>query len=425
LCSFKDNERVIPWAPYFSQGLETLSAAAIITVICCTADALSGIQTAQQNVFAVSKANRQRSAGKGNYTVCRLLLVIVACVAVLVSTPFSSTAQDVNFAALPGTADTFRDYLSFSKDGRFLREVVPIKSAGADEVWHVRAITYVPATGKIRRVWNLQPHTTFFSATTDGRILVISVDRDLPEAHAHVFLFDTETGSTQDIPSSWFAADDPDPDAAISGDGRLVSAFSDWGPDNGALVVSVYNWSTKRLVAKQATGYPAGGYSSGSVTVDGKIEFFNNRAGANVVDPKTGRLLISAGPNSLRSEDGAWVVEFPNSMIYESLREVIIKNGSSGKVVGNLDLQITDDKENWEWGRGAFCGTSGRFIVANNDTVQAFEIPSGKKIADVPKTTWQDADAVNTDRTVTIACSPNGKDVAIRSGVRLTLHNLN
>jgi hypothetical protein len=72
----------------------------------------------------------------------------------------------VTFVALPGTADVFREYLSFSKDGGLLREVVPINSAGRGKVWHLRATTYVVATGKIRRVWNLQPHTTFLSATT-------------------------------------------------------------------------------------------------------------------------------------------------------------------------------------------------------------------------------------------------------------------
>ena len=171
---------------------------------------------------------------------CRILLVVVASAAVLVSTASGIAAQDVTFAALPGTADTFRDYLSFSKDGRLLREVVPIKSTGNDQVHHVRAITYVAATGKVRRVWNLQPNTEFFSATTDGRTLVISGDRFLPEARAHLFLFDMETGRTQDIPSSWFDADERDPYSKISGDGRLVSAYMESGAGDGPIIVSVY-----------------------------------------------------------------------------------------------------------------------------------------------------------------------------------------
>jgi hypothetical protein len=364
-------------------------------------------------------------ARKENYTVCRLLLVTVAFAAVMMSALPGCAAQDVSIPALPGTADLYHENLAFSKDGRFLREITPISSVtGTQQLWHARAITYVAATGKVRHVWNLQPDTWCLSATTDGRTAVISLDRDRPEGHARDFLFDTETGRTKEIPSSWFAADDNSPYAALSGDGRLVSAFSDWGPDNGALVVSVYNWRTKRLVAKQAKGYPAGGSSWGGVTVDGKIEFLSSRGRGEVVDPKRGRLLVSAGPSSPRSPDGAWVVEFPNLWFGDPPREIIITNGSSGEAVGKLDLHITDDEQNWAW-RGAFCGTSGRFIAATNDTVQAFEIPSGKKIADFPVATWQDVEAMKTNPTVTVACSFNGKRVAIRSGVRLTLHDLN
>ena len=355
---------------------------------------------------------------------CRLLLVTVAFAAVIVSAVPGCSAQDVSIPALPGTAQVYRELLAFSKDGRFLREIVPISSVGAEHFSHIRAITYVAATGKVRHVWNLQPDTWCLSATTDGRIAVISVDRDRPQGRTRAFLFDTETGRPQDIPSSWFAADDNNLYAAISGDGRLVSAFSDWGPDNGALVVSVYNWRTKRLVAKQATGYPAGGVSWGGVTVDGKIEFLSSRGPGEVVDPKTGRSLVSAGPSSLRSPDGAWVVDFPSLLFGDPPREIIIKNGSNGEVTGKLNLQITDAEQNWVW-RGAFCGTSGRFVAATRDTVQAFEIPSGKKIAEFSSTTWQDLEAMKTDPTVTVACSFNGKRVAIRSGARLTLHDLN
>ena len=355
---------------------------------------------------------------------CRFLLAMVAFAAVIASALPGCAAQDVSIAALPGTADVYHENLAFSKDGRFLREIVPINSVSMEQFSHIRSITYDAPTGKVRHVWNLQPDTWCLSTTTDGRIAVISVDRDRPAGRTRAFLFDTETGRTQDIPSSWFAADDNNPYAAISGDGRLVSAFSDWGADNGALVVNVYNWRSKRLVAKQATGYPAGGVSWGGVTVDGKIEFLSSRGPGEVVDPKTGRSLVSGGPSSTRSSDGAWVVEFLNLWFGDDApREIIIKNGSSGEVAGKLDLQITDDEEKWVW-RGAFCGTSGRFIAATRDTVQAFEIPSGKKIADFLSTTWQDADAVKTNPTVTVACSFNGKRVAIRSGVRLTLHDL-
>lgn len=44
--------------------------------------------------------------------------------------------------------------------------------------------------------------------------------------------------------------------------------------------------------------------------------------------------------------------------------------------------------------------------------------------ADFPKPTWQGTLAPDSDPTVTVACSFNGKRVAIRSGTRLTLHDL-
>jgi hypothetical protein len=353
------------------------------------------------------------------------MLIMVASAAVLTSTLAGSSAQEVSSAVLPGTADVFNENLAFSKDGRFLREVVPIRS-GTDQFSHVRAITYVTATGAIRHVWNLQPDTWFSSATSDGRTAIISVDRDRDDARARVLLVDTETGHTQDIPSNWFDADDHNPHAQISADGRLVSAYTESGSEDGPLVVSLYDWRTKKLVAKQATGYPAGGIPWGGVTEDGKIEFSDSRSGGDIVDPKTGRLLVSVGAHSHRSLDGAWVVEFPNTLFGDAPREVIIRNGR-GEEVGKLDVQITEDEdmEKWMWARSAFCGTSGRFIAATNDIVEAFEIPSGKKIADFPITTWRDSHAVKGDYPVAVACSSTGKRVAIRSGERLTLHDLN
>jgi hypothetical protein len=356
---------------------------------------------------------------------CRWLLVMVASTAVLVSTLPCSAAQDVSVPASPDASGARTVNLAFSKDGRLLREVRSVDGRALGEFWRVRAITYDVATVSIRHALNLGPDTWFFSATSDGRAAVIAVDRDRDDARAHLLLVDMETGQTQDIPSKWFDADDHNnPYAQISADGRLVSAFTE--SDTEGLVVTLYDWRAKKLVAKQSTGYPAGGIAWGGVTVDGKIEFLNNRTGGEVVDPKTGHLLVRVGPNSHRSADGAWVVEFPNPMFVDAPRQVIIKNGRSGEVVGKLDLQITEDNEmeNW-WGRGAFCGTSRKFIATINDSVQAFEIPSGKKIAEFPTTTWQDADAMKTDPAVTVACSSSGKRVAIRSGVRLTLHDLN
>jgi hypothetical protein len=351
----------------------------------------------------------------------RFVFFSVVLATALVDARSFSAAQEVSVAAQPGTVDAYQEILAFSNDGRFLREVASINPVGSEQFSHVRAITYVAATGEIRHVWNLQPDTGCSSATTDGQRAVISVDRDRPERHAHFFLLDTETGQTQDIPSSWFD-DDGNPYAAISGDGQFVSSYSESGPND--MVVSVYDWQTKKLVAKQTSGYiAAGGGFGGGVTEDGKIEFFNNRVGGRVVDPKTGRLLVSVGPHSYRSPDGAWDIEFPNPLFEDAPQKVTILN-RTGEVVGKLDIPISNEnRENWAGGRGAFCGTSGRFITTTSNTVQAFEIPSGKQIASFPNETWR---AKNPDdATVTpVACSPSGKRVAIRSGERLTLHDL-
>jgi hypothetical protein len=348
---------------------------------------------------------------------CRFVFLSAVLVVALGDAFSSTSAQEVSAAALPGTADVYGEILAFSKDGRRLRE---IQRASPSNFWSVRAVTYDSTTGSISHLLNLEPDTCFYSATSDGRTAIISVNRDREDARP--FLVDMETGQTQDIPLSWFDADDHNLYAAISGDGRLVSVYSQFGPADGPLVVTLYDWRKKKLVVKRSTGTPAGGISSGGVTEDGKIEFLNNRVGGEVVDPKTGRLLVRVGPNSNRSPDGAWDVEFPHPLLEDAPQDVTIAN-RGGEVVGKLDLQITDDKENWAWGRGAFCGTLGKFIASTKDSVQAFEIPSGKRIASFAIETWRAKNP--TDATVTpVACSATGKRVAIRSGERLTLHDL-
>ncbi len=362
--------------------------------------------------------------GQGETKMNRLLFCVVAIAGMLVFTANDTGAQDVAPGALPGTLDLFHDHLAFSKDGRFLREVQQVIRGPGEAFGHVRAITYVAASGAIRHVLNLEPYTWLYSSTTDGRTAVISVGRDRPKTHAHLLLVDLEMGRTQQIPANWFDPGDGNPYAQISGDGRLVSAFSERGPEDAPVVVTVYNWRTKELIAKQSTGLPAGGFIWGGVTEDGQIEFMTNRTGGGILDLKTGRSLTPMDVNAIRSSDGAWVVEFPNFAYYDDpSRDVTIKDGMNGSQVGKLDLEIPEGEENWGW-RGAFCGKSGRFIAATYDTVQAFEIPSGKKIVEFPPATWQDVNALKADPTVTVACSPNGKRVAIRSGGRLTLHQL-
>lgn len=357
---------------------------------------------------------------------CRALLVMGMFAAVLVNIVPECAAQDVRVPASPDTGEAHTISLVFSKEGRLLREIQLLNRPAAVAVWSVRAVTYDAATGSIRHVLNLGPNTWCLSATPDGRTAIISVDRDREDARAHLLLVDMETGQKQDIPSQWFDADDNNPYATISGDGRIISAFTESDQKIGE-VVTLYDWQTKKPVAKQSEGFPAGGFSSGGVTADGKIEFSNNRTGGDVVDPKTGRILVKVGPNSYRSPDGVWVIEFPNTLYGDAPKEVIIKNGISGEVVRKLELQIADEKERelWAWARGTFCGTSGRFVAAANNTVQVFALPSGKKLADFPLKTWQDdADPTRTDTAAIAGCSSNGKRVAIRSGTRLTLHDL-
>jgi hypothetical protein len=378
----------------------------------------------KDNVVTLPKSNREGPLGNGDFAMRQLAFFLVTLAAVLTSIMPRTAAQDVgvNGAAQPGRS--FTENLAFSKDGSALREVRRVR-ADTDRFWCVRAITYDATTGSIRHVLSLGPDSTFYSATYDGRTAIISVDADREDTREHFLLVDMETGHKEDIPANWFNSEDQIPYAKISADGRFVSTYTESGPEGSPLVVTLYDWRTKKLVGKQSAGTPAGGIYRGGVTEDGKIEFSNNRSGGQIVDPKTGRLIVDVGPRSHRSLDGAWMVEFPNPMFTEPPVEVIIKDGRSGAVVGKLEVQITDgDADKWAWGSGAFCGTSGRFIAATNDTLQAFNIPSGKKIADLPLTTWQDMDAMKTDPAVTVACSLNGKRVAIRSGVRLTLHDL-
>ena len=316
--------------------------------------------------------------------------------------------------------------IAFSRDGRALRELQRVDSSGKDTFSGVRAITYVTATGTIRRVQNLAANTMFFSATTDGRNAIVSVQTGPAEDQQHPFLVDTETGKMEGIPQGWLNSG-PYPFVAISGDGRLISIYSESRSEEEPLLVSVYSWRTKRLFARQTSGYiAASGMFGGLVTEDGMIEFWNNRFGGEILDPKTGRLLVRVGAHSYRSVDGAWIVELPNPILDNEPREAIIRSGRSGQTIGKLDLHIPDGEQGarWDWARGAFCGRRGMFVTGTYDTVQAFEIPSGKKIADFPVHAWRDPSVAKGDHTVVVACSSDGKRVAIRSGNRLTLHNL-
>jgi hypothetical protein len=207
----------------------------------------------------------------------RFLFRMFAVATLVLCTVVETTAQDVQAAALPDSEYNSTENLAFSKDGRFLREVQSVGPAIRGEFPHVRAISYNAATGNIVHVLDLAPDTWFFSATTDGRTAIISVGRDQTEARTRLLRVDMETGQTQELPSQWFEADGHNPYAAISGDGGLVSAFTEMGPADSPELVTVYRWRTKKIVATQSSGYHAGGIDCGEVTVDGKIAYTNNR----------------------------------------------------------------------------------------------------------------------------------------------------
>jgi hypothetical protein len=349
------------------------------------------------------------------------LSVFAIALATLLGTRVSlSGAQDLGGAGDSENRDAYTVNLAFSKDGRTVRE---IRRVGG-QFWRVRAISWDAFTGEKRHIIDLGPDTEFFSATTDGRIAVISENRNRSEEFIRLFLLDSETGQTQDIPSNWYDPENHLPDPAISGDGKLIWIHSDSGPDDAPRVVSVYDWQTRKLVAKQATGFSAGGFDGGNVTVDGKIEFSNNRNGTQIVDPKTGRSLVVYGTNSVRSPDGAWVVELAGYLHGAERLETIIINGLDGTILGKLDLNISDEL-NSSWS-GVFCGTSGRFIAWNPDSVSAFDLISRKQIASLPTETWLDKNlsASSNLPALAVGCSWTGKRVAIRSGARFTLHDL-
>jgi hypothetical protein len=339
--------------------------------------------------------------------------------------------QNVPAAAAAAKAPTFDwPQLAFTPDGKILREIGSLDTQDAKEGRRVRATAYDGATGAILHRRELQLYTTSGPTTSDGRLAVIAVDSNRPaygpEANSgirqHLVLLDTGTGETQDIPPAWFDADDTTPYSSISGDGRLVSAYTVSDPPDAGPVVTLYDWQTKKIVARQTSGFPPGGSSSGGVTPDGKIAFSNNRSGSNIVDPLTGKSIVHVGANGFRSEDGAWIVELPNPMYGDPTREIVIEDGA-GAHVGKLDLHMTDDQVNQAWS-GAFCGSTSRFVAASEDTVAVFDLPSGKEVATFPAASWRDP-APRGFPPVAVACTSDGERVAIRSGSRLTIHRIN
>ena len=312
--------------------------------------------------------------------------------------------------------------LAFARDGRALREFREVSSEDG-RFRRVHAITYDLPFGAVSHLWKLEPYTRLDSATTDGRKAIISMDTDTlhPGRHRRLLLLDAETGLSEEIPAEW-SDDAPNRKATISGDGRLIGTYLEAPTGDTPMVVRVYDWQTQRLIATQTSELiSAGGFFGGGVTEDGKIEFLNNRTGSKIVDPKTGRLLIEFGPNAVRSPDGKWVVELAGHLHARDRTETTVLDGLSGKTRGKLDLEFSETV-NFTWS-GVFCGTTGRFIAWNPDSALVFNIPSLKQIATIPADSWRDPQPGITPK-MSVACSWNGKRVAIRSGGRLTLHGL-
>lgn len=350
----------------------------------------------------------------------RFVLRAAAAVSVFLIALSIAAAQEVDLKDLPEAKPLYSGPLFFSKDGRWLREFESIRLLNGEQHEHLRVVTYDTKAKAIAHVLVLGEDSRFLSATTDGRVAVVSFNRDREDAQGYAVRLEVETGRQEKIPSKWFD-DDQHPYATISGDGRLIGAYTESGPPEGPRVLRLYDWHTKKPIAKQATGFPAGGFSWGDVTVDGKILFQTNRSGGEVIDPRTGHMLASVSPNTYRSPDGAWDVDFPNP-ISDSDQDTAITEGRTGTVVGKLEGSGGNNTPAWTWAKGAFCGNTGRFVVARVGVIGVFEIPSGKKIAEFPTKTWQGELGPDVDATASVACSADGKRVAIRSAARLTIH---
>lgn len=344
----------------------------------------------------------------------RMLLLTLAFAMLPGGTLFAGPPQALSLGAardarVPPDEDA---KLAFSSDGKILHAI-----------GKARAIAYAVGTGTVTSTVNLPPDTKVLSITSDGATAVINMD--VSGEHARLFLFDTQMGQQQEIPATWYVAG-PDAYAAISGDGRLVSVYDVSGSVSTTppMIVRVYDWSAKSLVVEKLSEiFSVHGLTNGGVTTDGAIEFVNDRAGRKIFDLKSGAMIGLFSYDSVRSPDGAWVVEFPDRSYDESAsKDVLLKEGATGKTHGKLDAFVEDYEANGSM-QGAFCGKTGRFILGRGKAVEVFAIPSGRLLASFPVASWRGANADETDP-VTVACSPTGTRVAILSGSRLTVHDL-
>ena len=346
--------------------------------------------------------------------------LLVLGTALLASTlPLNAAAQSSS-NAVSIRVDLWNPQIAFSADGHLLRIIGSSQDPSGTE--HVRAITCNVATGAVLHTIDLQPDTRVSSTTTDGRTAIIVKGLSGSEHHVEISIVDTETGKTAPIPIAWYDPKETNPDADLSGDGRLISIYSEGGKDDHSMTVSVYTWPARRFVAKQALEFFAGGISSGGITTDGHaIEFSNNRSGSILVDLKTGQELARLGPGSIRSSNGNWVVKVPDASFEDDStpRGVFIKD-ASGKTRGSIDVPVPDEVADGQMS-GAFCGDTNRFILYSGDAIAAYAIPSGALLTSFPVDTWRDPAAPG-NSPAHVYCSPAAGRVAILSGTRLTLH---
>lgn len=341
----------------------------------------------------------------------------------LVGWPGPVSAQEVTVERRPETSAGWTVNLAFSNDGRELREIQKLKTDDPQNPDALRFLSFEAKTGKFRHMAGLGPGNILRWTTPDGRLAIVDEMVNKDEFSNHVWLVDTTTAKKEAIPPAWFLDNDGEPWVQVSADGKLVSGLSDPEPKFHKLVVTVYDWRTKQVVATNSQDFPAGGFVQAGVTDDGNIDFDNNRSGGAVFDLKTGQRLVEFGSHAHRSPDGRWVVDL--SLDDESA--AVIKSGETGKIIGHLQIDdIDEDRQfyRWDWAEVGFCGKTGKIVISNQETVLVFQLPSGLPIKQFPTKSWRGADFKGVHPGVAVACSPDGKRVAIRSGQRLTLHDL-
>jgi hypothetical protein len=347
--------------------------------------------------------------------------MFAAMSATLAGSTLTTRAQNSDAATVSAAPPAHYTWdLIFSRDGRLIRDFQRVSPQLEAE--HAVIITYDAKTRKILQTKDFGPNTVFLGATTDGAIALIGFDLSGEGTHPRIARVDLESGRSDQIPSDWLDAADDRPFASISSDGGLISTFANSCHPDRFECVTVYDWESRKPIAKQFEGHGAGGVDWGGVTPDGRTEFCNNRGGCEILEPGTGARVMSYGSMAIASADGKWVVEFPNSDFGDDPHSVPIVSGMTGRTLGHLEFKSdADDLDRW-W-RGAFCPATRKFIATGPGKVIAFNIPSGKKLKAFPLKSWRSAD---TEEAVpAVACSPDGERVAIMDRDRLTIHSLN